>query len=174
DTSSDPAGGAGLVIHRRAAGIHCSRLRFRYRSSVPPATDSPGLESRRRRLPADRRRRRPAAPPPRSTQPAPHPPRLRPPAAAADVVEPTPSTYVLKPGDNLTHVARAFGTSVDAILAANGLTNANRIYAGKALTIPGSDTADEVADDAPQTDKAQDAQLDSAEIGDAQAAESDE
>jgi len=46
--------------------------------------------------------------------------------------------YVLKPGDNLTYISRDHGTTVEAILAANGLTNANRIYAGQALVIPGT------------------------------------
>jgi LysM repeat protein len=58
----------------------------------------------------------------------------------AEVAEPAPTpepvTYVLRPGDNLTRIAEANGTSVEAILAANGLSNANRIYAGQTLLIP--------------------------------------
>jgi LysM repeat protein len=49
-----------------------------------------------------------------------------------------PTVYVLKPGDNLTFISRAHGTTVEAILQANGLPNANRIYAGQALVIPGA------------------------------------
>jgi putative chitinase len=45
----------------------------------------------------------------------------------------------LRPGDNLTRIAAQYGTSVDAILAANGLANANRIYAGASLVIPTAD-----------------------------------
>ena len=52
--------------------------------------------------------------------------------------EVAPTTYVLKRGDNLTHISRAYGTSVEAILHANGISNGNLIYAGQTLTIPGS------------------------------------
>lgn len=52
------------------------------------------------------------------------------------VVEPT--TYVLQRGDDLTHISRRFGTTVEAILAANGIADPNRIYFGLSLVIPGS------------------------------------
>jgi len=48
-----------------------------------------------------------------------------------------PALYVLRPGDNLTRLSARFSTSIPAILAANGLTNANRIYVGQPLLIPG-------------------------------------
>jgi LysM repeat protein len=63
---------------------------------------------------------------------------------AAQSLEPTlaqsvePSTYVLRKGDNLTHIARDLGTTIEAILAANGISNANRVYAGLTLVIPGT------------------------------------
>ncbi|MBV9509901.1 MAG: LysM peptidoglycan-binding domain-containing protein [Caulobacteraceae bacterium] len=58
-----------------------------------------------------------------------------------------PAIVVLHPGDNLTRIAAQYGTSVDAILVANGLPNANRIYAGQSLVIPSAEAAtpDEVA-----------------------------
>jgi LysM repeat protein len=66
--------------------------------------------------------------------PAAHPPEVAPaPVPAADDA---PVTYILRRGDDLTHVARAYGTTVEGILAANGLPNANRIYAGQSLVIP--------------------------------------
>lgn len=82
-----------------------------------------------------------------ASQPAPEPG----PAPAANVApaaDGEPATYVLQRGDNLTRIAAQFGTSVDAILAANAISNANRIYAGQALVIPtgGSDVS--VAEDA--------------------------
>jgi LysM repeat protein len=70
------------------------------------------------------------------------------PAAVDDT--PTPAAmYTLRAGDNLTHIARDYGTTVDAILAANGITNANRIYAGQSLMIPSGDGRDAVSADAP-------------------------
>ena len=44
--------------------------------------------------------------------------------------------YTVKPGDNLTHIAARFGTTVDAIVRVNNLPS-TVIYAGQALIIPG-------------------------------------
>ena len=45
--------------------------------------------------------------------------------------------YIVKPGDTLYSIAWRTGTSVSAIMAANGIGNPNVIYAGQALTLPG-------------------------------------
>lgn len=47
-----------------------------------------------------------------------------------------PGTYVVKPGDSLNKIAKATGTPIDKLKAANGLTSAN-IRIGQTLTIPG-------------------------------------
>lgn len=49
-------------------------------------------------------------------------------------------TYTLRPGDTLTKVARKYNTSVQALLAANNLRDANSIHAGQTLSIPGRTT----------------------------------
>lgn len=46
--------------------------------------------------------------------------------------------YVVKPGDTLHAIAWQTGTSVSAIMAANGIANPNLIYAGQALVLPGA------------------------------------
>jgi LysM repeat protein len=46
-------------------------------------------------------------------------------------------TYTVRPGDTLWSIATRHGTTVNAILSANRLANANYIYAGQRLTIPG-------------------------------------
>jgi LysM repeat protein len=46
-------------------------------------------------------------------------------------------TYTVRPGDTLSSIAARHGTTVDAIVRANGLANANYIYAGQRLIISG-------------------------------------
>ena len=45
------------------------------------------------------------------------------------------ATHIIAPGENLTSIARRYGTSVAALAAANGITNPNRIFAGSRLMI---------------------------------------
>ena len=56
-------------------------------------------------------------------------------AEAADPV------YVVRRGDTLYSVARRYGTTVNAIVRANGLRNPNWIYVGQRLVIPGTTAA---------------------------------
>lgn len=46
------------------------------------------------------------------------------------------SNYVVKAGDNLFRISRAFGLSPDEIAEANGIVDPSRIYAGQVLKIP--------------------------------------
>jgi N-acetylmuramoyl-L-alanine amidase len=63
-------------------------------------------------------------------------------AAPAPVAEPAPAatatTHVVARGENLTRIARHYGVSVAAIVAANGIANPNRIVGGQRLSIPGA------------------------------------
>lgn len=49
-------------------------------------------------------------------------------------------TYTVKPGDTLAKIAAANGTTVRAIMQANGIKNADLIYTGQKLVIPGAST----------------------------------
>ena len=48
----------------------------------------------------------------------------------------TPLVYVVKRGDQLTRIANSFGVTLQAIEAANGITNPNLIVPGQKLVIP--------------------------------------
>jgi len=48
--------------------------------------------------------------------------------------------YTVKPGDNLYRIAIRFGTTINALMAANGISNPNRIYVGQVLRVSGSAT----------------------------------
>lgn len=70
------------------------------------------------------------------------PPAEQPPAEQPPAEQPPPtsgSTYTVAPGDTLSNIARRFGTTYQAIAAANGIANPNLIHVGQQLTIPGSD-----------------------------------
>jgi murein DD-endopeptidase MepM/ murein hydrolase activator NlpD len=49
----------------------------------------------------------------------------------------TGSTYLVQSGDTLGQIARRFGVTMQALAAANGISNIQRIYPGTLLTIPG-------------------------------------
>ncbi|MFH1928041.1 MAG: LysM peptidoglycan-binding domain-containing protein, partial [Chloroflexota bacterium] len=48
----------------------------------------------------------------------------------------TPNSYVVQSNDNLTTIAARFGITVESIVKANNLRNANAIYVGQELIIP--------------------------------------
>ncbi len=48
------------------------------------------------------------------------------------------TVYVVKRGDTLGGIAARYGTSVAALMAANGITNPDRIYVGQRLVVRGS------------------------------------
>ena len=52
-------------------------------------------------------------------------------------------------GDSLSSIAYRYGITVEALMAANGLTNPNFIYAGQTLVIPGASSAPPPASAAP-------------------------
>jgi LasA protease len=50
--------------------------------------------------------------------------------------KPSVETYVVQPGETLSQIALAFGCTVEEIVAANGLSDANAISVGQTLYIP--------------------------------------
>jgi len=59
--------------------------------------------------------------------------------AYASLLAPSPTPaglYIVQPGDTLSALAEAFGTTVAEIMAANGLTDPDALQAGQPLLIP--------------------------------------
>ena len=57
--------------------------------------------------------------------------------ARLQIPSPTPAgLYVVQAGDTLSALARDFGSTVEEIMAANGLTDANALQVGQTLIIP--------------------------------------
>ena len=48
------------------------------------------------------------------------------------------ATYKIKKGDNLTKIAKQYGTTVDALVKSNNIKDKNLILTGKTLIVPGS------------------------------------
>jgi surface antigen len=61
--------------------------------------------------------------------------------AATQGVASADTTYSVKSGDTLYSIANTHSSSVDAIVKANGLSNANLILTGQSLNIPGADSS---------------------------------
>ena len=51
-------------------------------------------------------------------------------------------TYTVKAGDTLGAIAKKHSTTVEALVASNGIKNPNLIYAGQVLRIPESLTVE--------------------------------
>ena len=56
--------------------------------------------------------------------------------ASAAAPQAAPATHVVQPGEHLSGIASSHGTTVEAIAAANGLTDPNYVVAGSRLVLP--------------------------------------
>ncbi len=59
-------------------------------------------------------------------------------ATTESAITGVPGKHVVQAGENLFRIALRYGTTVEAIAKANGITNATLIYIGQVLTIPGA------------------------------------
>jgi LysM repeat protein len=56
-----------------------------------------------------------------------------------------PGVYIVQRGDTLYSIARRYGTTVNALVQANGLQNSNRIYVGQRLIVSTSGAVQQAA-----------------------------
>lgn len=63
-------------------------------------------------------------------------PTARPTSTRAPAATPRPRTYKVRPGDTLTAIAAAFGTTVKELSVLNGIKNPSLIRVGQVLRIP--------------------------------------
>ncbi len=64
-----------------------------------------------------------------------------PPEDAAPAPDDTAGSHEIQPGETLFSISRRYGLTTDDLIAANGLTNPDRIVAGQVLTIPSTPSA---------------------------------
>ena len=57
-------------------------------------------------------------------------------ALAAPAFAQSSTVHIVRPGENLFRIALRYGVTVDALAAANGLSDVSRIYVGQRLIIP--------------------------------------
>jgi LysM repeat protein len=67
--------------------------------------------------------------------------RVAPAATPAPPTAPAERSHTVRSGEHLIGIARRYGVTVGALVAANGIANASRIYAGQRLAIPGGATS---------------------------------
>src|SRR5262249_15237283 len=58
------------------------------------------------------------------------------PVPVAAVISGQQNTHTVRFGETLLHIAQRYGTTMQAIMSVNGISNPNRIYAGQQLVIP--------------------------------------
>ena len=63
------------------------------------------------------------------------------PAAAPAVASSSGAVHVVQPGETLSQIAQAYGTTMQALLNANGLANADHVWVGQQLAISGQGNA---------------------------------
>ncbi len=120
---------AGSRVHVVVAGEHLTRIARRYGTTVHALAAANGITNPSFIRAGDRL----TIPGQPDTTAAP---------AAAPATQPAvaTTTHVVASGENLTWIARRYGTTVAAIVRANGMANPSLVRTGTHLTIPGAST----------------------------------
>ena len=127
--TATPSATSQPVVHVVASGENLTGIARRYGSTISAIARANGIANpsfvrtgQRLTIPGTSA---PVAAKPAAVQPAP-----------AAVVAPT--VHVVASGENLTGIARRYGSTISAIAKANGIANPSFVRTGQRLTIPGT------------------------------------
>jgi len=119
-TLAAPAFAQGPIVHIVQRGENLFRIALRYGVTVNALAAANGLSNTSRIYVGQRLTI------PTDNSPGPTPP--------------SSGVHIVRPGENLFRIALRYGITPQALAAANGIANPNRIYVGQRLVIPGSGT----------------------------------
>ena len=125
-----PAFAEGSVVHVVQRGENLFRIALRYGTTVNALAAANGL-SNTRHIYAGQRLVIPGR------------------TSAASPAPSSSGVHVVQRGQNLFRIALRYGLTTQALAAANGIANTNRVYAGQRLTIPGRAATGSAAASAP-------------------------
>jgi lipoprotein-anchoring transpeptidase ErfK/SrfK len=113
-----PAAHAAQKVHVVRRGENLTRIAMRYGTSVRAIMNKNGIRNANK-IYVGQRLRIPSK------------------GSGGGVASTSSRIHVVRRGEHLAKIARKYGTSVAAIVTANGLRNANLVYVGQRLKIPG-------------------------------------
>ena len=116
-----------------AAGLFLASCAPAAQQEVQPVAATPGIAAMAESVTQEPRALAPTPVPSPSPEPA---ETLMPPPLPLATETPAPQVHVVEAGENLSIIARRYGTTIAAVQLANGLQNANNIYVGQELVIP--------------------------------------
>ena len=115
-TLAAPAFAQGTVVHVVQRGENLFRIALRYGVTVDALAAANGLSNTSRIYAGQR---------------------LVIPTGGTSPTTPSSGVHIVQRGENLFRIALRYGTTTQALAAANGIVNTNRVYVGQRLVIPG-------------------------------------
>ena len=137
-TTAAPSTKPQHVIHVVASGENLTGIAKRYGSTIAAIAKANGIANPSF-VRTGQRLTIPSTAAPVAEHAPPQPAAAQPAKAPAPVVAPT--IHVVASGENLTGIAKRYGSTIAAIAKANGIANPSFVRTGQRLTIPGAGSA---------------------------------